>query len=105
MVGQIQKPVAGDHCRRSGRRLKMAEIFSVAVVNDDIVVAALATLADKDQIARFGVGRPEHVKAADSFAKIVARLAAVVTLPVNVPHKIGLLARFPAHCPAAVMTH
>ena len=50
MISQVEQSVARADALRSCRCLKMMQILPVAVVNDDVVGIAVATLAYEEEI-------------------------------------------------------
>jgi len=87
IIGQIQKTVAGGHVFRPHGRPEMIKILALAIANKNVVAAAVAALADKEQIAGHRIGHGHQVKTVDSFFPVIQAVP-IITMFFYVPDKI-----------------
>jgi len=82
----------------------MVKIPALAVANENVVAAAVAALADKEQIAGHRIGHGHKAKTVDSFFPVIQAVP-IIAMFFYVSDKIGLLALRVAGCPSAIMPH
>jgi len=82
----------------------MIKIFALAIVSDNVIPAAVAALADKEQIAGHRIGHRHHVKTVDIFSPEIQTVP-IISMLLYVSGKVVLLALLVAGCPFKIMPH